>query len=1613
MVRKFDPEAASTSILRTESASRIWGVEPSEKNLGRWNRLQPGDTVIFYDGKSFVSIAKVSRKTRNPALAKSLWGEIGKEGKTWELICYLADLKGIQLSRSEFDGAIGYKQDFEPLGFMIVDENRVQVLLAESKETDPWSALQHLPFPSRMGLSGLELKLRYRSGEDDLVRDFYIPCLEQCVSYDRAAGYYSAGVLNLVARGVAGLVRNNGTMRLVVDPLLSEKDIEMIKKGYEQRLDEALVEKIRETITHADETTIKRIEALAWLIGTGKLDIKVAITTGEENLPTPYPYHEKWGIFVDQNGAKVVFSGSMNETPQGLKDNFEAIDVYCSWKGDDSRNRISLKEQDFDRLWQNKTHGLRVLDFPEAAKKELLKYRPAKAPDRDPDYLEPRCPECLEPTDRAMIVRGVPVCLKCNSFLPVPLVGFTRYLIEGCRVKTQTDGSTFLGRVISVDYSKPSFQVVTDSGSQLDLREGIQRVAFEGGQRVLANKLPAVVISHVVDQKNGRLNYSVMLQGEERIIPEQGVEPPPPSIEEQLRTLTFSSPQAWSLYVLALIIESAPFMTNGEALLTASSKVKPYDHQLTVAGRIVSTVPPRFLLADEVGLGKTIEVGLTVKELQMRGIIERVLIIAPKLLVNQWIGELGRRFNIFCKEITSIDYAEAAKTGIDPFHDVDFAVVSYQLVQRENRRRALLESEPWDIIIVDEAHHIRRDPTKHEKNELFKLVDGWDGGEGLKDRSEGLLLVSATPLQLRIEELYDLMNIVGLGGKWATASHFSRFFLDTIVKTSADLSFRIDMARDFLKWGDYDRQLLQREIAQSGRSAGRIDEILHPSGREPSRQELDDNPFQRHLERILTLCTPLRWLMFRNTREILRKYGLFVPKRIPKDHLFPLGKPDEEEIYNELGEYIRGFYEKAQRENRKALGFVMATYRKRLTSSLRAIQTSLDRRLEYLNNVRNGQEASVLDELKLPEEQDEEDYAEEDRAQAYHEDRKFGAEVDEEIGQVKRLLARLESLTTDTKLERLQRLLAEIFRRGADKVIIFTQYYDTLDYLRESLSTTYQGRIVCYSGKGGEISDGSQWKSVGTDDAVKEFQRSGSIMISTEAGSEGKNFQFCNIIINYDLPWNPMRVEQRIGRVDRIGQRRDVEIHNMFFENTIDGEVYVRLRTRIHLFETVVGPLHPILEKIENYALEYPPKQALVKINAELDWIESNYKQAQEIEERAQDFLFSGFDKSAIARFGVSPPIRTDDIRTFVEVASQVSKGEMTLTHSDPEGLYKLTLSDPALKTMRLMGAYGLEREMPVVFSPQIAEDLSAEDSRFQDVRLVAHGSPMLQYLLERWRVGPESKFTIITSMGITRPNLVLLYKAKLEGLLHREEIVSVSTDLETLQTSEAASLEPLLQEIGRTALGTSSQPKASDIALAIKNPETEIGAALRVSRDLWGRLFARLNEEWTKKDQDEHDRRKGLLDSSLNRIHSKALSTIEGHVRRLIALRYIQEYPNVDRLPDGLIDVSQIAGQIRHWQEVADIFSSIGLDPSGLQVRGRDVTEEARSFRNAKQRQALHLQVISATQAIRSEYDRYRKIAEKINARVALLEKQRGKQATYMLAAGAILVPANKRSNN
>ena len=233
-----------------------------------------------------------------------------------------------------------------------------------------------------MSLRELDLKEQYRSDRDDLLSDFYYPCLERSDSYERAVGFFTSSGLSHAAKGLVGIINRGGTMRLVASPRFTAKDIENIRAGYALR-DVVSDAAVRELESIKEEVTIARVSNLAWLVSHGLLDIKVAVTTDPSQGGI---YHEKVGLFHG-GGDTVAFSGSPNETEGGLVSNFECIDVYTSWK--DAR-RVELKVRGFQDLWTDKTHNLQVIDFPEAAKRRLISHVPSKKPTREPGlaYLE-------------------------------------------------------------------------------------------------------------------------------------------------------------------------------------------------------------------------------------------------------------------------------------------------------------------------------------------------------------------------------------------------------------------------------------------------------------------------------------------------------------------------------------------------------------------------------------------------------------------------------------------------------------------------------------------------------------------------------------------------------------------------------------------------------------------------------------------------------------------------------------------------------------------------------------------------------------------------------------------------------------------------------------------------------------------------------------------------------------------------------------------------------------------------------------------------------------------------------------------------------------------------
>lgn len=222
-----------------------------------------------------------------------------------------------------------------------------------------------------MSLSNLTIQKEYRNLQCDVINEFYIPILKEAVMYKRAVGFFNSAALYEMAIGLKQLVLNNGKIRLIVSPQLTEEDIQSIRLGYKQRneiIEEAILREIPEPKTKEES---RRINLLANLIADNILDIKVAFKMDATSVGI---FHEKIGLIEDCENNKVAFTGSMNETYSGLLLNYESIDVYCSWKAEDEE-RVQIKERAFDLLWDNLDDAIEVLDFPKVAISRLQKYR--------------------------------------------------------------------------------------------------------------------------------------------------------------------------------------------------------------------------------------------------------------------------------------------------------------------------------------------------------------------------------------------------------------------------------------------------------------------------------------------------------------------------------------------------------------------------------------------------------------------------------------------------------------------------------------------------------------------------------------------------------------------------------------------------------------------------------------------------------------------------------------------------------------------------------------------------------------------------------------------------------------------------------------------------------------------------------------------------------------------------------------------------------------------------------------------------------------------------------------------------------------------------------------
>ena len=322
-------------------------------------------------------------------------------------------------------------------------------------------------------------------------------------------------------------------------------------------------------------------------------------------------------------------------------------------------------------------------------------------------------------------------------------------------------------------------------------------------------------------------------------------------------------------------------------------------------------------------------------------------------------------------------------------------------------------------------------------------------------------------------------------------------------------------------------------------------------------------------------------LISRHTRGLLRRYfeAGKIDTPIATRHVrdkFVTMTTEERDLYEAVENYISSTYNAAAVERLNAVGFVMTVYRRRVASSFAALAQTLKKRVATLAQPSvslDSADEDLFDDELADEAMDSDEATELERA----------ALEEEERMDLEYLLEQALALPPDTKAEVLLSELEHLKDDGYGQVMVFTQYTDTLDFLRDYLRDVGGHRLLCFSGRGGELpnQDGT-WRTI-TRDETKRLFRDGKaeVMVCTEAAAEGLNFQFCGALINYDMPWNPMRVEQRIGRIDRLGQRFEkIRIVNLLYEDTIEADIYRALRERIGLFENFVGKLQPILARL-------------------------------------------------------------------------------------------------------------------------------------------------------------------------------------------------------------------------------------------------------------------------------------------------------------------------------------------------------------------------------------------------------------------------------------------------
>lgn len=552
--------------------------------------------------------------------------------------------------------------------------------------------------------------------------------------------------------------------------------------------------------------------------------------------------------------------------------------------------------------------------------------------------------------------------------------------------------------------------------------------------------------------------------------------------------IDFSSNSEWVFFV----VEATRFKYASlfDPLLAMNvSKIDPLPFQIeAVYGYVLKQPHIRFLIADDPGAGKTIMAGLILKELKLRGLAKRILIVVPGHLRDQWRRELKEKFD---EKFVVLDrYTFNAHYGENPWEKND-QIITFIDFAKQDGILATLGSVNWDLVIVDEAHKMSayKYGEKTNKTQRYRL------GEVLSRTTNHLLFLTATPHKGDPENF--------------------RLFLDLLMPGFFATN---EMVEESLK--NKDNPLFIRRL----------------------KEDLKD---------------------FEGRPIFTRRFPITI-----KFHL----SDSEKDIYNEVSRYVLEQYNKAiQSDKKRNVAFALMILQRRMASSTYALLRSLERRREKLEKILKEEEKQKeisIDYEEIEDLEEVERWKKEEEWEALTL-AKDPEELKREIETLSRLIdksRRVINNEEEVKLRELKKAIEEGFKKikemnGNPKILIFTESKDTLEYLVEKIRTW--GYKVNYIHGGMDIDERIK--------AEKIFRDETDVMVATEAAGEGINLQFCHIMINYDIPWNPNRLEQRMGRIHRYGQQKDVYIFNLVAEDTREGKVLAKLFDKLEEIKNKLG----------------------------------------------------------------------------------------------------------------------------------------------------------------------------------------------------------------------------------------------------------------------------------------------------------------------------------------------------------------------------------------------------------------------------------------------------------